>query len=176
VSIWGQVKSRVGSIISRRASPAGNLANPPQWLTDFLSGGNISASGLRVTEDDLLKVSAVYACVNLISNTMASLPLPTYRRKQPRGKERARDHYLYDVLQYEPNTEMTSFDFRKVMQGQLELFGNAYANIVFDGAGRVKELWPIPSVYVRPRRNASQQLLVYDVAVPNDGPRTLLPL
>lgn len=174
MQIWEQIKNRVKSLRNKRASPLGNLSNPPQWLSDFLGGGNLSASGLRVTEDDLLKVSAVYACVNLISNTLASLPLPTYRRKQPRGKERARDHYLYDVLQYEPNPEMTSFDFRKVMQGQLELFGNAYANIVYDMAGRVKELWPIPSVYVRPRRNDSNQLLVYDISVPNGTPRTLL--
>jgi len=174
VQVWERIKKRINALRGKRASPQGSLANPPQWLSNFLSGGNLSASGLYITEDDMLKVSAVYACVNLISNTLASLPLPTYRRKDPRGKERARDHYLYDILQYEPNPEMTSFDFRKTMQGQLELFGNAYANIVYDGAGRVKELWPIPSVYVRPRRNASKQLLVYDVFVPDDTPRTLL--
>jgi len=174
LGVLQRIKRRINALRGKRASPQGGIANPPQWLTDFLSGGNLSSSGLHITEDDMLKVSAVYACVNLISNTLASLPLPTYRRKDPRGKERARDHYLYDVLQYEPNPEMTGFDFRKVMQGQLELFGNAYADIVYDGAGRVKELWPIPSVYVRPRRNASKQLLVYDVFVPNETPRTLL--
>jgi len=100
VQIWEQIKGKMRVFRNKRASPLGNLSNPPQWLSDFLGGGNFSASGLRVTEEDLLKVSAVYACVNLISNTLASLPLPTYRRKQPRGKERARDHYLYDVLQY----------------------------------------------------------------------------
>ncbi len=174
MQVWERIKKRINALRGKRASPQGSLSNPPQWLSNFLSGGNLSASGLHITEDDMLKVSAVYACVNLISNTLASLPLPTYRRKDPRGKERARDHYLYDILQYEPNPEMTGFDFRKTMQGQLELFGNAYANIVYDGAGRVKELWPIPSVYVRPRRNASKQLLVYDVFVPDDTPRTLL--
>jgi len=162
---------RIKQAIGKRASP-GNVGNPPSWLTDFLSGG-MSLSGLHITEDDMLKVSAVYACINLISNTIASLPFPVYERKE-RGRERARDHYLYNVLQYEPNPEMTSFDFRKFMQYQLELFGNAYANIVRDNAGRVIEMWPIPAVNVRPRRNSSNQKLVYDVSLPGGEFRTLL--
>lgn len=165
------IVQRIKQLISKRASP-GNIANPPSWLTDFFTGG-VSLSGLHITEDDMLKVSAVYACINLISNTIASLPFPVYERKE-RGRERARDHYLYNVLQYEPNPEMTSFDFRKFMQYQLELFGNAYANIVRDSAGRVIEMWPIPAVNVRPRRNSSNQKLVYDVSLPSGEFRTLL--
>ena len=164
------VIQRIKEKFNKRST--GNVANPPLWLSNFFSGG-ISNTGLNITEDDMLKVSAVYACINLISNTIASLPFPVYERKE-RGRERARDHYLYKILQYEPNPEMTSFDFRKFMQYQLELFGNAYANIVRDNAGRAIELWPIPSMNVRPRRNANNQQLIYDVMVPGDTIRTLL--
>jgi len=163
------ILSRIKGLFQRRSS----AANPSEWLVKMF-GGAVSASGLSIAEEDMLKVSAVFACVNLISNTIASLPLPVYRRLQPRGKERARDHYLYDILQYEPNPEMTAFDFRKAMQVQLELYGNAYANIVYDMAGRVKELWPIPTPYVRPVIDDSRMIKAYEVSLP-DGKVAVLP-
>ncbi len=150
------------------------LENPADWLVRFFSGGQ-SATGLNVSEDDILRVSAAFACINLISNTIASLPFPVYRRIQPRGKERARDHSLYDVLMYEPNPEMTAFDFRKVMQVQLELYGNAYANIVYDRAGRVVELWPIPTPYVKPLKNDAGYLAGYEISLPGGGTARVMP-
>jgi HK97 family phage portal protein len=70
---------------------------------------------------------------------------------------------------------MTAFDFRKTMQVQLELYGNAYANIVYDRAGRVKELWPIPSPYVKVVRTDAGELVGYEIAVPGDGVKRVAP-
>lgn len=163
---------RIKGFFQKRST--NSLENPANWLVRFFAGAQ-SATGLNISEDDMLRVSAVFSCINLISNTIASLPFPVYRRLQPRGKEKARDHYLYDILMYEPNPEMTAFDFRKTMQVQLELYGNAYANIVYDRAGRVKELWPIPSPYVKVVRTDAGELVGYEIAVPGDGVKRVAP-
>ncbi|MDD3494216.1 MAG: phage portal protein, partial [Candidatus Thermoplasmatota archaeon] len=166
MGIWQGIKR----FFNKRSSP---LAGGPQWFNSWIAGGGETASGIYLNEEDLLRVSAVYACINLISNTIASLPVPTYERVDPRGRRRAREHWLYDIIQYQPNEEMTSFDFRKMMQAQLELFGNCYAYIVRNGRMEVMALWPIPAPFVRPFRNDSQDLF-YEVSLP-DKALTVIP-
>lgn len=163
------ILQKIKQTFTKRALP---FPVSPQWFTLWLAGGG-SATGLSLTEEDLLRVSAVYACVNLISNTVASLPVPTYERIEPRGRRRAREHWLYDIIQYEPNEEMSSFDFRKMMQAQLELFGNCYAYIERNGRMEVTSLWPIPAPFVRPFRNEAQELF-YEISLPEKS-ITVLP-
>jgi HK97 family phage portal protein len=118
------------------------LANPSSELTDAL-GGSPTASGVRIGGlDGGLYVTTVYQCVDVLARTLASLPLPVYRRLE-RGKEKAPDHHLYSVLGYEPNPEMTSYDLRSTLQGHLGLTGNAYAEIERDKGDRVTALWPL---------------------------------
>lgn len=59
------------------------------------------------------------------------------------GKEKVCDHSLYQVLHDEPNPEMTSFVFRETLMSHLLIWGNAYAQIIRDGAGRVLGLYPL---------------------------------
>ena len=88
-----------------------------------------------------MQTTAVYACVRILSETLASLPLHTYKYTD-RGKEKAIYHNLYYLLHDEPNPEMTSFVFRETLMGHLLLCGNAYAQIVRDGRGKVLALYP----------------------------------
>lgn len=106
-------------------------------------GGGESVAGPLVTENNALKIGAVLACVRIIAEAIASLPLLLYRRTDG-GKERASDHPLYGILHDRPNPFMTSFEFREALQGHLLLWGNAFAEIERDGAGRVAALWPLP--------------------------------
>ena len=110
-----------------------------QWLTNWL-GGTESASGIRVSEDTAMKYTAVFACVKVISETIASLPLITYRRLK-RGKERAVEHSLYSILHRRPNSEMTSFNFWETAMLHLLLWGNFYSEIEYNNAAKVKSLW-----------------------------------
>jgi len=110
-----------------------------QWLTNWL-GGTESASGIRVSEDKAMKYTAVFACVKVISETIASLPLITYRRLK-RGKERAVEHSLYNILHRRPNSEMTSFNFWETAMVHLLLWGNFYSEIEYNNAAKVKSLW-----------------------------------
>ena len=95
-----------------------------------------------VSEESSMRVSAVYACVRVLSETIASLPLPIYKRLD-RGKDKAYDHPIYSLLHDMPNPEMTSFTFREVMMTNLLLWGNAYAQIVRNGYGQIVELWAL---------------------------------
>ena len=120
-----------------RASPKNSFWSSPY---NFFFGA--SSSGKSVSEKTALQTTAVYACVRILAETIASLPLHTYRYS-PGGKEKAQEHPLYHLLHSEPNPEMTSFVFRETLMGHLLLWGNAYAQIIRDGRGRVLGLYPL---------------------------------
>jgi HK97 family phage portal protein len=140
------------------------LANPQQWLIEALGGGK-AASGVAVNETTAMKSTVVFACVRILAETIASLPLPVYRRLQGGGKERANNHYLYPLLHDQPNPEMTSFEFRETLMGHLALWGNAYAEIERDGAGRVRALWPLRPDRMQVKRD--DQGLRYEYLLPD---------
>jgi len=89
-----------------------------------------------------MQTTAVYACVRILAETIASLPLHTYMYTAG-GKEKAVNHQLYYLLHDEPNPEMTSFVFRETLMSHLLLWGNAYAQIIRDGRGKVLTLYPL---------------------------------
>ncbi|GIK15011.1 MAG: hypothetical protein BroJett002_37180 [Candidatus Brocadia sinica] len=151
-----------------RKEKRSSLSNPQAWLVDMFTGGTKSATGVNVTPDRALQASAVHACVRVLSETIASLPLHVYKRLD-RGKEKATDHYLYPILHDAPNPEMTSFEFRETMMGHLCLRGNAYAEKVFDRAGRIKELWPLNPDRVTVTRDKTTKQLVYTVTIPDEA-------
>ncbi|WP_050464393.1 phage portal protein [Herbaspirillum autotrophicum] len=93
-------------------------------------------------------ISAVYACVSAISETIGSLPLHLYRETADGDRVRASDHPLYDVLQYQANPLQTAMEFREMMQAAVLLRGNAYAEIIRDGAGQVIALEPLQQITV----------------------------
>lgn len=100
-----------------------------KWLADWMFDGHESASGQRVRESTAIKLSAVYACVRVLSEAVASLPLKIYKRKPGGGKETADDHPLWSVLHDSPNEHMTSFTFFETSMAHLALWGNSYALI-----------------------------------------------
>lgn len=101
-----------------------------------------TSSGKPVNERTAMQTTAVYACVRILAETVASLPLHVYEYKDG-GKELVHDHPLYYLLHDEPNPEMTSFVFRETLMSHLLIWGNAYAQIVRDGSGRVLGLYPL---------------------------------
>lgn len=102
-----------------------------------------TTSGKPVNETTAMQTTAVYACVRILSEAIASLPIHVYQYKEGGGKEMVVDHPLYQVLHDEPNPEMTSFVFRETLMSHLLIWGNAYAQIIRDGAGRVLGLYPL---------------------------------
>lgn len=107
----------------------------------FFLGG--TSSGKYVTERSAMQMTAVYCCVRILSEAVASLPLQFYRYTDDGGKEKAVEHPLYFLLHDEPNPEMTSFIFRETLMTHLLLWGNAYSQIIRNGKGEVVALYPL---------------------------------
>jgi HK97 family phage portal protein len=127
----------LSSLFKSRASPKNSF-----WQNTHAFFFGPTPSGKTVNERTAMTTSAVYACVRVLAETIASLPLHVYQRTE-RGKEKAMDHNLYYLLHDEPNPEMTSFVFRETLMGHLLLWGNAYAQIIRDGRGKVIGLYPL---------------------------------
>lgn len=102
-----------------------------------------TTAGVYVSPEAALQCSAVLACVRVISESVAALPFNLFRRRGDGGKEIAAGIPLHTILAEQPNSWMTSFEFRELMQSWLLLWGNAYALIVPGKLGSVTELWPL---------------------------------
>lgn len=140
----------------------------------FLLGEELgiqSNAGVNVSEYNAMTSTAVYSCVRVLSETVASLPLPLYKRLD-RGKEKATYHPLYFLLHDMPNSEMTSFTFRETLMSHLLLWGNAYAQVIRDGNGNVTELWPLLPDRMSVERDLRSGQLVYKYL--KDGQQILL--
>ena len=123
----------------------------------FLFGG--TTSGKTVNERTAMQTTAVYACVRILAEAIAGLPLHIYRYRLDGGKERISQHPLYYLLHSEPNPEMTSFVFRETLMSHLLLWGNAYAQVIRDGLGRVLGLYPLLPNKMDVNRSASGELV-----------------
>ena len=98
-----------------------------------LLGQQNSRAGVSVNVDSALKVSTVFACLRVLADGIAQVPLKLYREKADGSKELAKDHPAYRLLSRRPNEWMTSFEFRQVMMFHAVLLGNGCAYI-----GRVR--------------------------------------
>ena len=155
-------------------SAISTLSQPQRWFVEMF-GGSKSKSGADVSETTAVQVTAVFACVRLLAQTIASLPLHVYRRTEGNEKEKAYDHPLYMLLHEIPNTQCTSYQLRMILMTNLLLTGNAFAEIVRDNAGAVREIWPIPSSYITIHKTEHRGEIRYLVTMPDGQFRMLMP-
>lgn len=164
----------ITNIIEKRS--LGTLSTPSQKLIDWLGGGSASKAGSTVNEQTAMQIVAVFACVRLKSETIASLPLGYFKNVKS-GKQKADNTSLYGVIHDIANPEMTSFEFRRMMAVNELLAGEAFAEIVRDLTTlEVTELWPIPNNYVTIYyyTNTSRTAF-YRIALPGGGTKDLYP-
>lgn len=129
-------------------------------------------AGVDVNTTTAEGISAVYACVAAISETVGSLPLDVYRDTD-QGREKAKSHPLYKILHDTPNNYQTALEFREQMQRHVLLRGNAFAEIVWNPNGSVKALLPMHPDSVTVLRS-SQGNLLYEHVDRNGNQRRLL--
>lgn len=129
-------------------------------------------AGVDVNTTTAEGISAVYACVAAISETVGSLPLDVYRNTD-NGREKAKTHPLYRLLHDAPNNYQTALEFREQMQRHVLLRGNAYAEIVWNPNGSVKALLPMHPDSVTVLRSSLGNL-VYDHVDGKGNQRRLL--
>lgn len=140
---------------------------PKNYLNglSFLFGQ--TAAGKPVNERSAMQVTAVYACVRILAESVAGLPLHIYR-KDGQGRKLTTDHVLYRLLHDEPNPDMTSFVFRETLMSHLLLWGNAYAQILRDRAGRVIGLYPLLPDKIQVDRDKSTGEIFYTYTKTSD--------
>lgn len=151
----------------------GSTTDRDGWFVEWAQGGPANASGVAVSPDSAMRLSAVWACVRVRSEDIGKLPCILYRRLPGGGKERASDHRLYELCHDLPNPRMTAFEFFQVMQANLDLRGNAYALKEFNGRGEVIALWPLNPQHVEVLKTADGRELFYRLSVPGRAVETV---
>ena len=154
------MKNPFAALFRSRDKPKDTISAAPT----FYFGS--SAAGKPVTAKTAIQMSTVYACVRVISETIASLPLHV-RQADGQGSRKAAEHPLYRILHDEPNTEMTSFILREVMLSHLLLWGNSYCQIVRNGRGHILGLYPLLPDQMQVDRDSGGKL-TYDYST-RDG-------
>lgn len=154
------LRSRLAALFAIRTSPenpASDLSNPSTWLWDALGSGK-SSSGQNVNETTALALTTVYACVRVLAEGVASIPLNVYERLPKGGKDVANDHPNYELLHDRPNPDQTSFSWRETVMAHLGLRGNAFCEKEYTGRGTIKALWPIAPNRVLVKRVGGQKM------------------
>ena len=163
------VFARARDFFRRGLYPGGHPSEAE--IVRILTGASLT--GHTVDEEKAMRFSAVYSCVRVLSESVAQLPLKIYRRKGD-GRQEAADHYLYPLLHSAPNPRQTAFSFWEAVTASLALWGNAYALIDLDNAGRVAALWFLDPSTVMPRKDIATGKLVYDVKLTDGTNKTLM--
>lgn len=148
-----KIDEEVSDLIELR----GNLSR----IFEEISNTRRTASGVTVSPETALECTTVLACVRVLSESIASLPFNVYRRLPGGGKEIAEEQHLHEVICHQPNSWMTSFEFRELMQSWLLLWGNAYAYIKGGRQGGVTELIPLHPSRMECKRLTNGKLRYY---------------
>lgn len=144
-------------------------ATPAQGATPWEGSGLGRAKGSRdspIKPDEALKLSAFYRAVDIRSDSIGKLPVCV---KDLRTRQEVVGHYLGPVLWERPNEAMTPFVYKKLIEYQRLVLGNAYVWIYRDGSGRPTELLPLPPGGCQPKIEPGSGKLWYIAADPKTG-------
>lgn len=150
MSFGVKVAQWISSLFSRNVRAETTVSVPLNDPT-LLEWLGITPDELNVRGNNALREATVYACVKILSEAVAKLPLKVYR-EGPQGIEKASGHYLYPLLKSRPNPYMTASDMFRAVEAQRNLRGNAYIvpEIIQSGPerGRIRWLWPVDAKHV----------------------------
>jgi HK97 family phage portal protein len=142
-------------------------SNPSQWFIDWIHGGAATSSGVNVSESSAMKYTPFWAAVRIITSTIASLPFMVYSRRADGGKDQVKNHRVYSLLHDRPNEYMDAITFLESRQAHVLTYGNGYAEIQRDGAGRPIALWPLQPDMTE--RKIKDGVPYYEVRLPVGG-------
>ena len=157
---------------TRLARAIVNRSFAEEWLTKAISSSSGSAAGVNVTPDKALESSAVYACIKVLSETVASLPLQLFSKRKDGGRDLADDNPGHLLVSSEPNDFQTSYEWVEGFVAQLKMRGNAYHKIMRYG-GKITQLIPYS-----PDKMTVEQVngrLVYNYVHPDGQPEINIP-
>lgn len=174
------VRMAFGMEARATASELGPPRDPviAEWLGQYAT----TSAGVSVTPDNARLCAELDACVSLIEDTIATVPLQFFERISENEREARGDHPLYALLHERPNAWQSSAEFRQMMEGWRQTWSNAYARVVSGPSGPIalepmhpREVTPFRSgasvAYAwRPQDAAPRILLQHEVLHLRDGP------
>ena len=134
--------------------------------SNFLASANIfgnTTSGVNVSEKSSIGLTAVWAAVRLLSETIASLPINVYKIDKNNSKFIDYPNPLNTLISRTPSPQYTRYNFIETMMTNLLLWGNAYAHIIRNGGARAVELRIIPPEIVEPFKSEDDGLIYYKI-------------
>jgi len=158
VAFWNKKKNQKISNATRTSG-----YNDPNHVVDFLSGNDLG-NDLDKSVGGQLKLSVVYRCIDLLSNSIGKIPMQVFDTKLKKSADDANSKRLKYLLNVEPNSNMTSFTFLKLCEINRLLTGNAYVRIHYDERGIIDILQPLNSDNVQPQKllNGNMAYLITD--------------
>ena len=132
-----------------------SMEDPAQPLLPFSQlmeslGMGKSDAGVMVNEKQAMRITTAFACINVISSDLSSLPLPVMQRMPDGSVREAPEHRIYPFFVTAASKNMNAMTFRGAMLASALGWGNSYSFIRRDGAARVAEFVPLPSEKTAP--------------------------
>jgi HK97 family phage portal protein len=164
-SIGRQFRSFLSNASFRADAGLGIVGSPSPDSDYWYHGlGQRSAAGPNVSPGTATRLAAVFACTRVCAETLASLPVGIFREKKSGGRQAAKDHPAQELF-LKPNPWQTGMEFFEMMQGHLELRGNAYALKVSGGGRAIDQLIPLHPdrvrVYLLPDNRLRYEVTAY---------------
>lgn len=142
---------------------------------DLMRGIGDSEAGVFISPHLAENLGAVYASVQIISETIAMLPLMVYRKEGDGVRIVSANHPVANLFSRQPNTLQTPPEFLETMTAHCLLRGNSFAEIIFDNRGAPAELIPLHPDHVSVMRIPGTRRVIYDYSDPiTGGTRRLL--
>lgn len=163
-------------LFSRGASVQAGQTERRSSSWDWLAGAAIpSSAGPPVSPAVVEGLAAAFSAVQIISETIGTLPLVVYRKSADGVREVDQAHPVAKLFGLAPNPLQTPAEFKTMMQANCLLHGVAYAEIIRNQAGQPVELWPIRPGMVAIERLPGTRRIRYLVTEETGGSRRLLP-
>lgn len=144
-------RARMPFAPERRSRVSESFSPGDVGLAEVFGRTSDTAAGMNVTPDNARNCPEVDACVGLIENTIATVPLDLFELLPDGSRKKRDDHPLHALLHDQPNSWQTSSEFRQMMEGWRSTHGNAYAEIVWGMGGPIAlepmyplRCWPFP--------------------------------
>lgn len=109
------------------------------WFTPVPFKGN----PYSVTSDASMRLTAVFACVRVLAESVSMLPFVLYTESADGAKKPNKSHWLYKLLAVRPNAFQNPLEFRETMQSHVALRGNGFARMLSNASGEVTDLIPM---------------------------------
>lgn len=147
---------RSGVILNRLGEP---LLPVPKWTQT--AGGQwikLTPAGTSVDEDHILELDVVLACVRVIAESIAALPLELFKVDEKKDEiTSAVGEKLYDLLRWVPCPEYTAYERTFITMVDAIIRGFGVTQVIRDASGKPVELWPLEARYIRAGRTSAKE-------------------